>query len=423
MRLGDNADCQGKNRMSDQEEPIPEGPYHLRLPLWPDFKLLDNDIDGRIPTCRIEGWEHFEKSLIHNAHDASESEMIYRGQRGHDWPLASTLTRQFDGGAIPTDISGKLHKRFLLAMRGRGVDLISYEENEVWAFGQHFGLATPLLDWTESPFVALFFAFAEEDPSAEEDKNTSRAVFCLNRSLIQDLLEDLFFEPSSSENSRLVNQAGLFTVTPSGDDNLTTAIINAVIESGAIDPDDPNDLARYLCKIHIPNEGRLACLRMLRKMNIHHANLFPDSSGASQYCNDWLSRAVLESKQAQATADKIQKSSSKPMPPEEHPEPQFDPAGDLETVLSGLLIAEDGIAPIQLADWVNRIGIKYTETAVLDWPVHQSSISNMRVELKRLLAALGFPKDRRNQAVENLVSHFSLHYTSAQANEKIEGQQ
>jgi FRG domain-containing protein len=48
-------------------------------------------------------------------------------------------------------------------------------ENEVWALGQHHGLATPLLDWTESAFVALYFAFAEEATSSTGE----RAVWAL----------------------------------------------------------------------------------------------------------------------------------------------------------------------------------------------------------------------------------------------------
>jgi hypothetical protein len=141
--------------------------YLGQLDLWPDFKLLDNDIDGRIPVCKVEHWRDFERCVRED--DASASaQMIYRGHRRHDWALAATLTRRFDDGAIPADVRDTLYRKFKLAMRGRGVDLAKLDDDrEVWAYGQHFGLATPLLDWTESPFVALFFAFTEPDPEDE----------------------------------------------------------------------------------------------------------------------------------------------------------------------------------------------------------------------------------------------------------------
>lgn len=237
------------------ESSTPSGPYYKRMPLWPDFDLQNNNIDGRVPVCCVEDWQSFERLIEAEHEHLGAGERIYRGQRRFDWQIAATLTREFGGGAIPTDVSRRLLNRFQLAMRGRGTDMNGNDENEVWAFGQHFGLATPLLDWTESPFVALFFAFAQEDDPAEK-ANDSRAVFTLNRGLIEDLLPELFFEPALGENARLVNQAGLFTVTPSGDDNLVSAIIDAVIDSGAVDPDDPKQIARYIYKVHIPNQGR-----------------------------------------------------------------------------------------------------------------------------------------------------------------------
>lgn len=105
--------------------------------------------------------------------------------------------------------------------------------------------------------VALFFAF--DEPDAEGVDNPSRAVFCLNMTAIRadESLSEIIFEPTHHENARLVNQAGLFTVTPSGKDNLVSAILNELVENEVINPDDPMDVARYISKIHIPNENRI----------------------------------------------------------------------------------------------------------------------------------------------------------------------
>ena len=233
-------------------------------------------------------------------------------------------------------------------MRGRGYDLTTLQNDEdTWAVGQHYGLATPLLDWTRSPFVALFFAFSKYESEADCIKNPSRAVFCMNMTKVREDLgtdaEGMFFEPKDHRNSRLVNQSGLFTVAPGGDDNLASYLIAALDEQdllvtteeaqtikGELDPsamsDDvtqaivtsmfevsdkqrANGLAEYLFKLHIPNtvEDRKACLETLRQMNIHNGSLFPDPSGASLYCNDWLDRLMEDEEVEKARADEEEK--------------------------------------------------------------------------------------------------------------------
>lgn len=395
-----------------EDTTTPSDPYYKRLPSWPDFDFQNNDIDGRVPVCHVEDWQSFER-LIETEHaELGGGERIYRGQRRYDWQIAATLTREFGGGAILPDMSRRLLTRFQLAMRGRGTDMNGNDENEVWAFGQHFGLATPLLDWTESPFVALFFAFAQDDDPAERP-NESRAVFSLNRGLVEDLLPQLFFEPALGENARLVNQAGLFTVTPSGDDNLVSAIIDAVIDSGAVDPDDPKEIARYLYKVHVPNQGRLACLSMLRRMNIHHANLFPDPSGASQYCNDWLRREVADRRRAEAARKTIE---SRPASTPVDHGPKSTAAGqpqNVQELLANLLVEADAISPATVAEWAERVARTYEEHETLDWPLHTSTRKEMNIRIRRLLHALGFPSDRRDDAMRAIVSFYADEYIKA----------
>ncbi|WP_297811721.1 FRG domain-containing protein [uncultured Methylophaga sp.] len=289
-----------------------EEKHFENLPVWPEFDIYDKTIDFLIPSARIESWEDFNKVVKQYRSDDDSDEYVFRGQHHYRWPLQPTLDRM-DKGAIKEEIARKQLRNFKLSIRGRLPDnsVLNEEEEELWAIGQHHGLATPLLDWTLAPYVALFFAFVQEDPDAwkdEDDKptNFSRAIFILNKSFLEDLDNDpevsplerrypKLVEPSKDDHGRLVNQAGLFTIAPYGE-TLESALLRALEES-EININDHSEVSKYICKIHIPNtkEIRLDCLRQLRKMNIHHGSLFPDLIGASGYCND-LIREYINSK-------------------------------------------------------------------------------------------------------------------------------
>ncbi len=385
-------------------------------PIYPNFKSFNDAIDGRVPSCVVENWQHFQAILNEEQDQANGNEKIWRGHRRYDWQLDSKLTREFDGGSIDAGVEERLKHRFLLAMRGRGIDLSEKEENEVWAYGQHFGLATPLLDWTLAPFVALFFAFIDEDPDAEAP-NPYRAVFRLNRSLIEDVLPDLFFEPALGENVRLVNQAGLFTVTPNGEDNLVTEILNEMGKSGAVDMGDDRDIARFICKFHIPIEGRADCLAMLRRTNIHHASLFPDPGGASLYCNDWLSRCVVENRMRALEQAKQAAASRRPKPRLELVDianSDIDVVSKVQAIVSEAL-GSDRITDDELFTWSMKIDAKYNEEASIDWTKSQSSTANVRVAFRRLLRLLGCPEARQDDVTEALIKFYTILYDGKQS--------
>ncbi|MGO4917596.1 hypothetical protein [Pseudogemmobacter sp. W21_MBD1_M6] len=61
------------------------------LPVWPEFREGDPEVDWLIPTCRVESWEAFVEAMRDPQHNRAASEWVYRGQRGGDWPLASAL--------------------------------------------------------------------------------------------------------------------------------------------------------------------------------------------------------------------------------------------------------------------------------------------------------------------------------------------
>jgi len=88
---------------------------------------------------------------------------IFRGHADADWKLESTLARvvnkTYKKMSDRQQATSDQIKQFKENIRGRThLDLNKTTDDEIWALGQHFGLYTPLLDWTRSPYVALFFS-------------------------------------------------------------------------------------------------------------------------------------------------------------------------------------------------------------------------------------------------------------------------
>ncbi len=233
----------------------------------------------------LKSWEHYSEYISEEMLDYTS--YFYRGQGDSEWNLTPSLDRIVKK---PTSKRRRKHlQAFQYETRGRRgsnpANIVN--ENDWWALGQHHGLYTPLLDWTESPFVALYFAVCDAIKTGAE----SYAVFALDEESIQsknkyinntDDVKNVnskkptvdIVRPHSDENRRLVSQRGLFTRSPN----------NMTIEEWVMEynPDDDN---MELIKIIIPSENNEKCLRYLNKMNINHSTLFPDLMGASSYCN------------------------------------------------------------------------------------------------------------------------------------------
>ncbi|KJY71001.1 hypothetical protein TW78_16220 [Vibrio coralliilyticus] len=252
-----------------------------RKPRWSTLKNRNG-----VAVIKLSSWKYFSDYV--NQELLAYRSYVFRGHANSEWKLEPTLDRVVKH---PRSYKReKLLEAFKYETRGRrGANPPSIQEdNDWWALGQHHGLKTPLLDWSESPFVALYFAAS----SAYKEKTKEMAVYAFyqtsasifNKHIEQSETVKLvnnqkptlsIVRPLSDENSRLVSQRGLFTRSPN----------NMDLEEWVTAFNTYTDGEMVIIKILIPTKDIQSCLKYLNRMNINSSTLFPDLTGASDYCN------------------------------------------------------------------------------------------------------------------------------------------
>lgn len=400
--------------------------YFEGVPLWTSddskkcFEVKSDEISGRIPVTRLERWQDFSALLEADFFNPPGEQYIYRGHRRFDWGLTPTLGRLTDNGIVTQELAEEQLAKFRRAIRGRIDDraLLEFDEDarqcdELWAVGQHHGLMTPLLDWTFSPYVALFFAFAKADVIGEKD-NPYRAVYLLNKTFVEDddrCPEIRLFEPRKDDHGRLVNQAGLFTFSPFDatiENKLTDVLSDSEFPDESLrdadEDEQPAILARYICKIYIRNDDRDGCLRQLRRMNVHHASLFPDLIGAADYCN------ILAEEEAKMRVLRKHSIPTSPEPPSSipvvaAPSPEA-PASfpDFESILSSPPEAAQ-VEPGRVRAIIEALETAFAQEKAVDWKDREMIQARLRVVAKVTLRKFGYPAPIRDTVAEQLVEH------------------
>ena len=252
------------------QTPITNGVAQLR----PDNMDMPSSI---VPRPDVTDWDKFKLF----ASGLEPYEYAFRGHGDSTWRLRTSFHRTGRANLVRFDLNdlaalnrhlvGLTKSRFNL---GDGNDYAAF-----LSLVQHHGYPTPGLDWTQSPFVAAYFAF--KDIRSKDVRPDQKVRILILEAKKWDLLPKSSFlmpgflhmtliEPIALNNNRALPQQSLFGFTNISD--LETYLEQAGRFKGT----------QYLTAIDLPASQRKSVMQDLALMGITAGSLFPGLDGACQ---------------------------------------------------------------------------------------------------------------------------------------------
>lgn len=261
------------------------------------MKSAPNTLAGTTwPELRIADWRHFDQLVeAFGSPDPSKPLYIFRGQADARWPLTPSLRR-----LLPADVGAEtalgIERDALMEFQAQAhlhapAHVLPPAGHWMgwWPLMQHHRAPTRLLDWTESPFVAAYFAAEREwgedgavwvaRTDAVDDSWPGRGVKTGFTTSVVDFTHPdaphtlrVWFPPRRTD--RMVAQQGCFAVCRNVLGDHGRLIHSLCGPEGALDGDDNRH-----CRLVLPKELKPAFLRRLRTMNVTANALFPGADG------------------------------------------------------------------------------------------------------------------------------------------------
>lgn len=193
---------------------------------------------------------------------------VFRGQRKF-YPLLPSISRENNAGNLI-----KNEKALLLELKKQGKKCLQIEPENDWEWlvvGQHHGLPTRILDWSFSPYVALWFALEKS-----HEKNSAPEVWAFSpekSDFIDSLSDTSPFQGSRTKIfetdfkiPRVREQKGCFTLFKYIDKKT----------SGFVPLERNSKVRKNICRVRVSVRNSGEMLEAIERKGIKSSNLFPD---------------------------------------------------------------------------------------------------------------------------------------------------
>lgn len=160
---------------------------------------------------------------------------IFRGQNNLAYKLIPKIGRDTYFNRCPSldylqDLEEQTMRNFI-NMSVPYIDLRGMSSWDQWTIGQHHGLPTRFLDWTENPLIAAYFATENANDQDVAVYVTDRNQFNSNTVDEEDVFsfsaeDDVLLHVPSYINARIISQKGLFTVHRNPANPLDETVLN-----------------------------------------------------------------------------------------------------------------------------------------------------------------------------------------------------
>jgi hypothetical protein len=247
-----------------------------------------------ISATSFDSWNDFKarfQEVLFPGQPFTRGRYLFRGHSEPSWKLTPTFDRMFANlrKEKRLQISEELLALFKRALEGFDVPPEArVSDTMLLALGQHYGLPTRLLDWTESPYIAAFFAFNRSVLWGAHDQRIVLWVLDATNPIWSSQFGVEIVDVPSFGNRRIRNQSGKFTLS-------RTPFASLEEYAAAHGEED----SHALMKFYIPASESTVAIADLDAMGIHHANVYPEIEGAAQLA---LFRTVVKHNAFVATA-------------------------------------------------------------------------------------------------------------------------